>query len=80
MNQLTKEDSNMITRVIPKKEVQKILKQLRELPVMDVQKDHSGYSVTLKFSVNGQDKGALMFRAMIGTRGYLCRFDSNLFE
>jgi len=60
-----------ITRVLLKPDVQQMLKALRKAG-LDVEKVSMGYSVKTR-------KGFEVFRAMNGSRAYLCRMAENLF-
>jgi hypothetical protein len=64
-------DSKMIARVIPKKNVQAMIKALRAAK-LNVAKTDSGYECSLN--------GALLFQAMNGRRNYLVRMRADLFE
>jgi hypothetical protein len=61
----------MITRIWTKQQTQKTIKALR-LAGYAVNKVPNGYESTLDDN--------LIFKAMIGTRGYLIRYDANLFS
>ena len=63
-------DSKMIARVIPKRNVQAMIKALRAAK-LNVVKVDSGYECSLN--------GELLFQAMNGRRAYLVRMRSNLF-
>ena len=69
MNETTK--IKFIARVLPKVEVQKMLKALRDAG-LTVEKLSMGYSVKTR-------KGFEVFRAMNGGRAYLVRMAENLF-
>jgi len=66
-----KNQHKFIARVHDKKTVQKMLKAFRHAG-LNVEKLDAGYSVTTK-------KGFEVFKAMIGSRAYLCRYVDNLF-
>ena len=63
-------DSKMIARVIPKKNVQAMIKALRAAN-LEVVKTDSGYECS--------SNGELLFQAMNGNRNYLVRMRSDLF-
>jgi len=61
-----------ISRILPKRTVQALLKDLRSHGDMfKVVKTHSGYEAT--------EDGALVFRAMNGNNSYLCRISASHF-
>ena len=62
----------MVSRVIAKKEVQKMLKVLRDTGLFTVTKLDAGYEVTHK-------KAGVVFKAMQGHNGYLVRMVEDLF-
>ena len=61
----------MISRIWTKQQTQATIKALRA-EGYDVDKMPSGYSVVVGDTT--------IFKAMIGTRGYLVRYDENLFS
>jgi len=61
----------MISRIWTKKQTQDTIKTLRNAN-LTVEKINSGYECKVN------DK--LVFKAMIGSNGYLVRYDENLFE
>jgi hypothetical protein len=65
--------STHFTRMLTKPETQDILKALRKRDDMEVSKVTGGYSVL-------DNEGQLVLRAMIGTRGYLVRFNKGWFN
>ena len=65
-------DNPMIARVIPKAHTQKMIRALRDAG-LPVNKLNAGYEC------RHPKTGELLFRAMNGARGYLCRFKADLF-
>lgn len=66
-----KEQIKMVSRVWPKKQTQQAIKALRQAG-MSVKKIDSGYELKTK-------DGTILFKAMIGSRGYLVRYAEQLF-
>jgi len=60
------------SRILPKKAVQALLKDIRSHgDIFKVVKTNTGYEAT--------EDGTLIFRAMNGTRNYLCRLSTSHF-
>jgi hypothetical protein len=62
-----------VSREVPKKDLQGILKAMRNHPSMTVEKLNSGYEVT-------DSQGNLALRAMNGNYAYLVRFNKGWFS
>lgn len=73
MTTTNKIEVKMISRVIAKAEVQKMLKALRSAGCFTVTKLDAGYEVTHK-------KAGVVFKAMQGNNGYLVRMAEDLFN
>lgn len=66
--------TKMIVRIIPKKTVQNILRDIRQsVWNLNIEKDSFGYTVTTQ-------KGMIVFQAMNGNRDYLTRWHPTLLE
>ena len=62
-----------VSREVPKKDLQGILKAMRQHPAMTVEKTSSGYKVT-------DDNDQIALQAMIGNYAYLVRFNKGWFS
>jgi hypothetical protein len=70
-----KMEIKMIARIHSKPETQGMIKALRDAGYT-VEKINGGYVC----NVAGLTKPITIFKAMNGTRGYLCRYAENLFD
>tara|TARA_R110000803_G_scaffold85301_1_gene151604 strand:- start:923 stop:1150 length:228 start_codon:yes stop_codon:yes gene_type:complete len=62
-----------VSREVPKKDLQDILKAMRQHPAMTVEKTSSGYKVT-------DDNDQIALQAMNGNYAYLVRFNKGWFS
>ena len=67
----TMKNPEMISRVINKKETQQMIKALRDAK-LPIKKIESGYELKTKDDI-------ILFKAMIGSNGYLVRYAKELF-
>tara|TARA_R100000306_G_scaffold60613_1_gene60918 strand:- start:2036 stop:2275 length:240 start_codon:yes stop_codon:yes gene_type:complete len=70
----------METKIITKPNMQRILKDLRTMPLCDVQKIENGYLVTAKKDGKTIKKGDTLLKAMIGANGYLVRSQAGMLD
>ena len=81
MKQINQQEKKMKSRVWTKPNVQKALKSLRGCKgskgqnLFDVVKKSSGF-----YEVKANKNNQIVFSALIGSRGYLVRFDERLFK
>jgi len=62
-----------VSREVPKKDLQGILKAMRKHPAMTVKKINGGYTVT-------DNNGLVALQAMVGNYAYLVRFNKGWFS
>jgi hypothetical protein len=65
------------SRIVPKKTLQKMLTALRKSKLFKVEKDSMGYKVVIPY---GPYEGQVVLQAMNGTRDYLVRLNTKLFD
>ena len=73
MNNTTQNKPTFVSREVPKKDLQGILKAMRQHPAMTVEKVSNGYKVT-------DDNDQIALQAMVGNYAYLVRFNKGWFS
>ena len=73
MTNTTQNNPAFVSREVPKKDLQGILKDMRRHPAMTVEKKNGGYTVT-------DTDGNIALQAMNGNYAYLVRFNKGWFS